>query len=284
MNGRAAALGRRLVSGRLIGWWAVGTVDLLPFGVVVVVAIVRDWRPLGLAVVAAGLLWALLRDRERAALWAAPLPVLVLLVWGLVPAPPAAVSGADCGSPLSPPATWRLTEFVLVGAVLVLLARLVRSSPDELALRWPSGSIVGLGVGGFLVLAAGSLGLGPLAAGPFFGDFRLDIWRLDAFLPALIFAGSNGVMEELVYRGALRAWLARATGPAAAIVLQAVAFGFAHLGPDYVGPWIPVVSMMIASGLIAGFITVRTRSLVLPILWHIGFDLPMYYYWACRLA
>lgn len=284
MTERVVALGRRLANGRRIGGWAIAAVDLLPIGVAVAVAIARDWRPLGLAVVAAGFLSALVRDRRRAALWAAPLPVLVLLVWGLVPAPPAAASGADCGSLLSPPATWRLAEFALAGAVLVVLARLVHSSPDELALRRSTRSLVALGIGGAVMIAVGSLALSPIAAGPFFGAFRLDIWRLDALLPALVFAGSNGVMEELVYRGALRAWLARATGPAAAIVLQAIVFGFAHLGPDYVGPWIPVVSTMIASGLIAGLITVRTRSLVLPILWHIGFDLPLYYYWACQVA
>ena len=284
MTERVAALGRRLANGRRIGGWAVAAVDLLPFGMVVVAAIVRDWRALGLAVVAAGFLSALVRDPRRAALWAAPVPVLVLLVWGLVPAPPAATSGADCGSLLSPPATWRLAEFALVGAVLVVLARLVRSSPHELALRRSTRPVVALAIGGAVMIAVGSLALAPTAAGPFFGDFHLDIWRLDALLPALVFAGSNGVMEELVYRGALRAWLARATGPAGAVVLQAVVFGFAHLGPDYVGPWIPVVSTMIASGLIAGLITVRTRSLVLPILWHIGFDLPLYYYWACRIA
>ena len=34
-------------------------------------------------------------------------------------------------------------------------------------------------------------------------------------------------------------------------------------------------------GLLAGIITVRTRSLLLPLAIHIGLDIPIYYAFAC---
>ncbi len=37
-------------------------------------------------------------------------------------------------------------------------------------------------------------------------------------------------------------------------------------------------------GFIAGLITLRTRSLLLPMLWHIALDLPLYAYLACRAS
>ena len=34
-------------------------------------------------------------------------------------------------------------------------------------------------------------------------------------------------------------------------------------------------------GLVAGVIRLRTRSLLLPIAWHVALDLPLYVYLAC---
>ena len=39
-----------------------------------------------------------------------------------------------------------------------------------------------------------------------------------------------------------------------------------------------------AGGLLAGIITIRTRSLFLPIAIHVALDLPLYLYLACRVA
>ena len=55
-----------------------------------------------------------------------------------------------------------------------------------------------------------------------------------AIVPALVFSASNGAMEELLYRGALQGWAARAIGRSGAFVFQAAVFGFAHAGPDFV--------------------------------------------------
>jgi len=90
------------------------------------------------------------------------------------------------------------------------------------------------------------------------------------------------VMEELVYRGALQAWLARRTGIGIAIGTQAIVFGLAHgASQDFVASPLPVVTLMVAGGVVAGIAVVRTGSLALPILLHVAFDVPLYYGNAC---
>ena len=141
-----------------------------------------------------------------------------------------------------------------------------------------------MGVAAVVLIPVPSLYLGTILAEPFFGQIRLDLSQPTALVPALVLAVANGTMEELAYRGALMAWLSRAAGPAAGLVGQAVVFGAAHTGPDFVGPVLPVVLAIIAGGLIAGLIVRRTGSLWLPIVVHICFDVPLYYAAACRLA
>jgi membrane protease YdiL (CAAX protease family) len=103
--------------------------------------------------------------------------------------------------------------------------------------------------------------LGALLARPFFGDFELDLSQPGAVVPALVFALSNGIMEEVAYRGILMGWLARVTGLWPAVLAQGVVFGLAHGGPDFVGSPLPVILAMTAGGIVAGAITMRTRSL-----------------------
>ena len=77
--------------------------------------------------------------------------------------------------------------------------------------------------------------------GLFFGRFELDVWRFGALVPALIFAASNALAEELAYRGAMRVWLAPALGVIGANLAQAAVFGLAHTGDDFDGPMAPVI-------------------------------------------
>jgi uncharacterized protein len=102
-----------------------------------------------------------------------------------------------------------------------------------------------------------------------------------AFVPALIFAVSNGVMEELAYRGALMSWSGRVMGIGPALVGQAVVFGLAHSGSDVIGLQVPLMLAMALAGLLAGLVTIRTRSLLIPIAIHIGLDIPIYFAFAC---
>ena len=119
-------------------------------------------------------------------------------------------------------------------------------------------------------------------ARPFFGAFELDLSQPGFFAPALLFALANGAVEEVAYRGALLGWTARVTGPRLALAGQAVVFGLAHGGADVGGSPIVLMLALGTGGLLAGLIRLRTRSLLLPIAWHVALDLPLYAYLACR--
>ncbi len=264
-----------------------------PIVLLLVDAAIRAARPVALVVLVVGFAITLARNRRAPAgrteagsvwAWAAAIPVAVSLAWGLSPAPEAAPDLADCARIESPAAVWRLAEALLTLATLVALGRVLRASPTDMGLVRPPAVMVAVSVAGFLVTGPLSLLLGEWLARPFFGSFALDIGRPGAIPPALVFAVSNGFMEEAIYRGALAAWTARVFGARAGILIQAVTFGLAHAGPDFVGSPIPVVAAMTAGGLIAGVVVRRTGSLSLPIALHVGFDIPIYYYFACRVG
>jgi membrane protease YdiL (CAAX protease family) len=251
------------------------TVDLaparhgLPIGLLILAAAVPGSRLVVLAALVVGFAVSWRVDASTRWAWAAPIPVAVNLSWGLLAAPLADPGGGDCVSLGSPPAVWRATE---AGLSLVSLA----------LLAWPSQAVVRVAIGGAIMLGPLGLLLGPALARPFFGSFELDLSRPGFIAPALLFAIANGAMEELAYRGALLGWTARVTGPRFAVVGQAVVFGLAHGGADVGGA--PIV-LMLALGLgafLAGVIRLRTRSMLLPIAWHVALDLPLYVYLACR--
>ena len=257
---------------------------LLPIVLVILAAAVREIRLPVLIALVAGTVVAIRRDAPVRWAWAAPVPVALSLSWGLIAPPAAALGGADCASLVSPPAIWRLVEGGLVLGSVALLAVLLRAPAASLYLRWPSLRVIQLSAIGFGLFAIVGLVVGPALAQPFFGAFRLDTSNPWALLPALIFALSNGIMEEVAYRGALMGWSARVIGLGPALGLQAVVFGLAHGGPDVVGSALPVIIALAAGGLLAGIIAVRTRSLLVPIAIHVALDLPLYLYLACRVG
>ena len=114
-----------------------------------------------------------------------------------------------------------------------------------------------------------------------FGEVAYDVTVVGAIVPALVFAIANGTMEELAYRGALLGWTGRVMGIGPALVGQAIVFGLAHSGPDVAGSPILLMLGLGVGGLLAGVIAIRTRSLLIPIAVHIGFDIPIYYAFAC---
>ena len=169
----------------------------------------------------------------------------------------------------------------MVLAALAVLASQLKASRTSLGLRVPARSVVRWSVVGFLVAGPVALLLGPILARPFFGDVGYDIAVVGAILPALVFAVANGSMEELAYRGALLGWSARVIGVWPAVIGQAIVFGLAHSSSDVVGYGVPLMLALGVGGLIAGVITVRTHSLLLPMAIHIGLDIPIYYAFAC---
>ncbi len=236
--------------------------------------------------VLAGLVVALiLVGRRRQLVWplAAGVPAAANLAWGTMPVPAPGSLLADCANALSPPALWRVGEAAVVIGVVTVLAIWLRSQPRELGLVRPSRDGAAVALLGAVVVAGGSLLLGTAFAAPFFGTITLHLSDPMALVPALMLALANGTMEELIYRGAMMAWLGRAIGPRGALVAQAIVFGCAHGGADFVASPLPVMVAVGIGGLIAGLIVRRTGSLAFPIAIHVAFDMPLHYAIACRL-
>jgi membrane protease YdiL (CAAX protease family) len=257
-------------------------VSFAPLGLLIAAAAIPVARPVVLLVLVAGATLGIRRRAGSRWAWAAPVPVAVNLCWGLLTAPLADPFGADCAAPGSPPAVWRAGEALVTLTTLGVLAIALRASRLDLALRWPERHVVKIGVIGAVLLGPIGLLLGALLARPFFGIFELDLSEPGFVVPALTFALANGVMEELAYRGALQGWSSRVTGPRVAVTGQAIVFGLAHGGADVGGSPIVLMVALGIGGLLAGAITLRTRSLWVPIAWHVALDLPLYVYLACR--
>lgn len=254
--------------------------SIVPIALLALAAIEQPLRLVVALLLAVGAAIAIQRDAPVRWAWAAAVPVAVSLFWGTLPAPVAADGLADCASPASPVSAWRALEAAVVLVALAVVAIVLRATTGSLSLRWPARRWIGWALLGFLVTGPLALLVGPILAQPFFGDVGYTV-ALGAFVPALAFAVSNGVMEELVYRGALLGWSARVMGVGPAIIGQAVVFGLAHSGTDVIGLQVPLMLAMGAGGLLAGVIAVRTRSLLIPIAIHIGLDIPIYFALAC---
>lgn len=252
----------------------------VPLGLLVLAAAVPSLRVLVLVGLVAGTAAAIVRDAPVRWAWAAAVPVALSLFWGGLPAPVPAPDGSDCANPVSPVATWRAIEAVVVLVSLAGLAMIFGATAGSLSIRWPARRWVPWALAGFLVTGPVALVVGPYLARPFFGDVGYAFVAA-ALVPALVFAVANGVMEELIYRGALLGWSARVMGLGPALVGQAIVFGVAHSGSDVLGLQLPLMVALGVGGLLAGVITVRTRSLLIPIAVHIGLDIPIYFALAC---
>jgi membrane protease YdiL (CAAX protease family) len=233
-----------------------------------------------------GLLGLALGGRRPSAwLVAGLMPLSLRLAWaGTFPAPPPSL--AECADPLSPTAVARVIEASIVIGSVAVMALALGGDRRSLALAWPTHATAVVAAAAPALIVPAALVVGPLLAGPFFGAIRIDVTQPAAFLPAFALALSNAGVEELVFRGAILGWGGRAIGFRPALVLQAVLFGLAHAGGDFLDPLVmlPVLLAMTAGGLVAGLIVRRTGSLLLPLAVHAAFDVPLYYAFACRLS
>jgi membrane protease YdiL (CAAX protease family) len=252
-------------------------------GLLLLAALVPGVRPAVLLAIVAG--WAILHAGRRwpAIAWAAALPVAVSLTWPWILGADAPLGKVACADPLSSIAVRRIALSVVGLALVGVLAVLHRSSPAELGLRRPTRMEAGLAVAGCVVLAVAGLVIGPWIARPFFGQLSFPVPPA-ALVPALLFGVANGVLEEVAYRGALQAWLARAVPMAVAIGLQGLVFGIAHAGPEVVA-LLPVhIALLTLVGVAGGVLRWRTGSLAIPIGIHVGADIALYVGLACRTA
>ena len=89
----------------------------------------------------------------------------------------------------------------------------------------------------------------------------------------------NGFSEEFLWRGAIFGRLRTIFTDQWALLIQALAFGLWHFGPDMGGKHPDIVlgvAAMIAGqatfGYAMGFVYLRTRNLLVPTLFHLAFD------------
>jgi membrane protease YdiL (CAAX protease family) len=290
VSGLAGSSGPR----RIEGWSSVPIASRLPalalVALVGIAAVVRETAPF----VFVGILFIYLFTRRfgtRSTALAAVLPAAAILVWRALPQPLAAAGAADCANLLAAPAVWRFAEGFIGVAAIALLVLDRRASLAELGFRRGSPrvqllALVALVVVTPIALYAGTQ-LGNAGVGSqLFGSYSLDFGQPLAFVPAIVFAGSNALAEELAYRGAMRTWLVPSLGIVGANLAQAVVFGLAHTGADFVGAQgaIPVMLAMIVVGFVGGVVARRTNSLTLLIAIHLAADIPIYFYWACRIG
>ncbi|HEX2627010.1 MAG TPA: CPBP family intramembrane glutamic endopeptidase, partial [Candidatus Limnocylindrales bacterium] len=197
---------------------------------------------------------------------AAVLPAATILAWRSIGQPAAAPDGLDCANILSTPAMWRLLE--ALAGLFVLLALVIDRRASLAGLGFHRGSrrvralalVVLLVLGPIAIYAGTVVGQGSIGGVSLFGAYQLDFSQPLALLPALIFAGSNALAEELAYRGAMRTWLVPALGVTGANAAQAIVFGLAHTGEDFTSAAavIPTMLAMMIAGFVGGVIARRT--------------------------
>lgn len=252
-------------------------------GLLLIGALIPGLRPASVALLAVG--WVALRRRERTQglTWAATLPIGIALVWPWVLGSDHPLGEIGCTAPLSIIAIRRLLLAALVLGLTAALARAHGSSPLELGLRLPARWEAALAATGCGVLIVGGLVIGPAIAQPFFGELSFPV-PPGAVVPAVLFGVSNGVLEEIAYRGVLQAWLGRVWPIGAAIGFQGLVFGIVHAGPEVLALLPLHIGLLTLVGIAGGWVRWRTGSLAIPIGIHVGADIALYVGLACRAA
>jgi membrane protease YdiL (CAAX protease family) len=246
-------------------------------------ALAPDLRPVVAFAIVAGWTLLVLGRRPGAIAWAAVLPLSVVLTWPWVLGADVPVGDPACRDVLSAIAVRRIAVAGVGLSIVGLLAVVHRSGRRELGLGRPGRLEALVAAGGCLALVAGGLVIGPAIARPFFGELDYPV-PVQALVPAILFGVANGVLEEVIYRGALQAWLARLAPIGWAIVFQGLVFGIVHAGPEVLA-LLPVhVALLTGVGVAAGLTRWKLGSSWVPIGIHVGADIALYVGLACRAA
>ena len=213
--------------------------------------------------------------------WAAMVPAAAIATLRAFGPAATAWEEAACTLPSSPAVLWAVAEAALIIAATAALAMVLHAKTGDLALRRPPAYAVRwAALGAAAILGGGLVGV-ILLVGPLFGAPDVDLGGLAFLLPASVFAVALAVSEELAWRGALQGWLGKALGPWVAALAQAGVYGIAWgvaLGSPVGGV------LAAAAGLLLGATVVRTRSLLVPLAWHVAFNVPFYVFIACTAS
>lgn len=89
---------------------------------------------------------------------------------------------------------------------------------------------------------------------------------------AFLFAITNSLLEEVIWRGVLLSRFSEALGEKWALALTSVGFGLQHYSLGF--PWLVCIAFSIG-GIFFGGITVRSKSIAPAIFWHFILNLLM---------
>ena len=244
-------------------------------------AIAPELRPPLALAIALG--WVVLRAGRRvpAIAWAAVVPLAIVLAWPWVLGPDLPVGDPACRDPLNPIVLHRVFVALVGLGIVALVAVAHRSDRHELGLQRPWSREAIAAMAGCIALVLAGLVIGPAVARPFFGRLDFPV-PAAALVAALAFGIANGVLEEVLYRGAMQAWLGRLAPIGVAIAFQGLVFGIVHVGPEVID-LVPVhVALLTGVGIAAGLVRWRLGSLWIPIGIHVGADVALYIGLACR--
>ncbi|MFC0272710.1 lysostaphin resistance A-like protein [Metabacillus herbersteinensis] len=94
----------------------------------------------------------------------------------------------------------------------------------------------------------------------------------DVWLVALIFSITNATLEELLWRGALLSRFSEQLGDKWAVVITSLGFGLQHYSLGF--PWIVCIAFSFG-GFFYGGITIKSRSIIPSLIWHIVLNILM---------
>ncbi len=167
---------------------------------------------------------------------------------------------------------WQLLRTLFAVVVILAFTGFSRESLGSIYLR-KGRLVLGLGIGlgafAFFYLTAPSgahLVTGQSVTFP-------TVVALSAWL--FPFVLSNGLREELLFRGLFLSKYDALLGPRIANVLQAAVFSLSHLGEVYTASLLFFLVETLILGLILGFLMQRTKSLLGSALAHAGTDVPI---------
>jgi hypothetical protein len=160
----------------------------------------------------------------------------------------------------------KFSEAAIRTATVVGLMALAGAKWDSLYLgRGRLGLSLGVGAAGFVVMAA--IAFVPLAGQPGMPERLLDL------LPwILLFVLSNGLAEELLFRGLLIGRFAALLGSRPALLLTSIVFTLLHMQVNYVADVLQFLVVVFPLALLWGWLMQKTDTLWGSALFHAGAD------------
>jgi membrane protease YdiL (CAAX protease family) len=188
------------------------------------------------------------------------------------------VPGDPLGSTVSATVVVQLLETALAVVPIVVLIRLWGERSSTIYLRAGGASRRGL----ILAVAVFVLGYLASASGLSYRLFpvreQIPLQQFLAWTPALlVLCVSNGLQEELLFRGLFLQRYQNLLGNLGANLVQATVFANAHAGDSYTP--IGFVFLFVVAfplGLVSGYLMRTTRGLLAPVIFHAGLDIPIY--------